>query len=87
MLSHDNESWIGDHSLWYCNLLELVLNLLGNPSFIHNMVYQPEKYFGSEGKLYSEIHQAIGSGKCRYCMYLYDYMYPSDIFTLLLTDI
>ena len=56
-LGHNNESWTGDHSLWYRNPVELTRNMLANPLFVQDMTYAPEKHFSSgEGRLYSEIH-------------------------------
>ena len=57
MLEHNNESWTGDHILWYRDPVELVRNLFANPMFNNEIVYVPEKHFDQNGtRLYSEIH-------------------------------
>src|SRR3954451_25002168 len=56
-ISHNNESWAGDHILWYRNPLDLIRNLFANPLFKQEIVYAPEKHFSNDGKrLYSEIN-------------------------------
>ena len=54
---HNNESWTGPVTLFYCDMLALIQSLMGDPIFKDNMSYTPEQHFTRESaRQYGEIH-------------------------------